>query len=174
MTTKSSPTTSWKSGIEITARRGRLGCKPEARNHQGFQVPPYRCPVKLLVPQPFPPFCTPCDKAKLLPQAAPIAPHPMWGSLELEADRRPADAKAVHRGSFRRGEVGSPACKPAVGFDCTASGSPFHSQLALLAEVRFPPRFVMLEPGCGAPADADVAVGDAGLDLVGKVLPFGV
>ncbi|MCD6015862.1 MAG: uncharacterized protein K0R88_1946 [Solirubrobacterales bacterium] len=46
------------------------------------------------------------------------------------------------------------------------------SRLAFLARVRGPPRSDTLE--FGEPADADVAVGDAGLDLVGEILPHGV
>jgi hypothetical protein len=48
------------------------------------------------------------------------------------------------------------------------------SPLAFLARVRLPPRFDILEPGRGAPADTDVAVGNAGLNLVGEILPLGV
>jgi hypothetical protein len=48
------------------------------------------------------------------------------------------------------------------------------SPLAFLARVRFPPRFGILELGRGAPANADVAVGNPGLNLVGEILPLGV
>jgi hypothetical protein len=106
----------------------------------------------------------------------PLRNHPIpraecWAS----PSKPPARAsRAIVAGSHRNLPNESPCWSMATLALTSGVGPDFNSSLAFLARVRFPPRLDMLEPGHGVPADADVAVGDAGLDLVGEVLPFSV